>query len=60
MCAGGSSECGYGMGQFLHSKIVALERERQQAIRHDRGKAIDKVRRLLLPGQPDGTERGSM
>jgi len=33
--------------QFLHGKIVELERERQQAIRHDRGQAIEKVRQLL-------------
>jgi len=33
--------------QFLHERIVELERERQRAIRHDRGPAIDKVRQLL-------------
>jgi len=33
--------------QFLHQKIVELERERQQAIRHDRGQAIEKVRHLM-------------
>ncbi len=33
--------------QFLHGKIVELERERRQAITHDRGHAIEKVRQLL-------------
>jgi transposase len=33
--------------QFLHGKILELERERQEAIRHDRGQAIEKVRQLL-------------
>src|SRR5262245_49680007 len=33
--------------QFLHAKIVELERERQQAIRHDHGQATEKVRQLL-------------
>jgi transposase len=33
--------------QFLHGKIAEMERERQQAIRHDRGQAIEKVRQLL-------------
>ena len=33
--------------QFLHAKILELERERQRAIKHDRSPAIDKVRQLL-------------
>jgi transposase len=33
--------------QFLHGKIRELERERQQAIRHDRGQTTEKVRQLL-------------
>lgn len=33
--------------QFLHGKIVELERERQRAIAHDRGPAVEKVRQLL-------------
>jgi transposase len=33
--------------QFLHGKIVELERERRRAIAHDRGQAIAKVRQLL-------------
>jgi transposase len=33
--------------QFLHGKIVELERERQRAIVHDRGPAVEKVRQLL-------------
>ncbi len=33
--------------QFLHGKIVELERERRRAITHDRGQAIEKVRQLL-------------
>jgi transposase len=33
--------------QFLHGKILELERERQRAIAHDHGPAIEKVRQLL-------------
>jgi transposase len=33
--------------QFLREKIAELEKERQQAIRHDRGEAIEKVRQLM-------------
>jgi transposase len=33
--------------QFLHAKILELERQRSQAIKHDRTKAVDKVRQLL-------------
>jgi len=33
--------------QFLHGKIVELERERQRAITHARGPAVEKVRQLL-------------
>ena len=33
--------------QFLHAKILELQRQRSQAIKHDRGQAIDKVRQLL-------------
>ena len=33
--------------QFLHAKILELERQRAQAIKRDRGEAIDKVRQLL-------------
>ncbi len=33
--------------QFLHAKILELERQRSQAIKHDRSKAVDKVRQLL-------------
>jgi len=33
--------------QFLHGKIVELERERRRAITYDRGQAIEKVRQLL-------------
>jgi transposase len=33
--------------QFLRGKIAELERERQRAIAHGRGKAIEKVRQLL-------------
>ena len=33
--------------QFLHGKILELERERQRAITHDRGPAVEKVRQLL-------------
>ena len=33
--------------QFLHTKILELERQRAQAIKRDRGEAIDKVRQLL-------------
>jgi transposase len=33
--------------QFLHAKILDLERERQRAIAHGRGPAVDKVRQLL-------------
>jgi transposase len=33
--------------QFLHGKIVELERERRRAITHGRGQAIEKVRQLL-------------
>ena len=33
--------------QFLHGKILELERERQRAIAHDRGPAVEKVRQLL-------------
>ena len=33
--------------QFLHGKIVELERERRWAIAHNRGQAIEKVRQLL-------------
>src|SRR6516164_7321708 len=33
--------------QFLHAKILELERKRAQAIKRDRGEAIDKVRQLL-------------
>lgn len=33
--------------QFLHGKILELERERQRAIAHDQGPAIEKVRQLL-------------
>jgi len=33
--------------QFLHAKILELERQRSQAIKHDRSKTVDKVRQLL-------------
>ena len=33
--------------QFLRAKILELERQRAQAIKRDRGEAIDKVRQLL-------------
>jgi transposase len=33
--------------QFLHAKILELQRQRSRAIKHDRGEAIDKVRQLL-------------
>lgn len=33
--------------QFLHGKIVELERERRRAITHERGPAVEKVRQLL-------------
>jgi len=33
--------------QFLHGTIAELERERQRAIAHDGGQAIEKVRQLL-------------
>lgn len=33
--------------QFLHGKILELERERQQAIAHGRDGAVEKVRQLL-------------
>jgi transposase len=33
--------------QFLHAKILDLQRQRSRAIKHDRGEAIDKVRQLL-------------
>lgn len=33
--------------QFLHGKILELERERQRAIAHGRGPAVEKVRQLL-------------
>lgn len=33
--------------QFLHGKIVELERERRRAIAHNHGQAIEKVRQLL-------------
>jgi transposase len=33
--------------QFLHGKILELERVRQRAIAHDRGPAVEKVRQLL-------------
>lgn len=33
--------------QFLQAKILELERERQRAIAHGRGPAVDKVRQLL-------------
>jgi len=33
--------------QFLHAKILELERERYRAIKHDHGQATDKVRQLL-------------
>jgi transposase len=33
--------------QFLHAKILELERQRSRAIKHDRGDVIDKVRQLL-------------
>jgi transposase len=33
--------------QFLHAKILELERQRQQAIAHGRGPAVAKVRQLL-------------
>src|SRR5437899_12799142 len=33
--------------QFLRTRILALERERQRAIAHGRGETIDKVRQLL-------------
>jgi len=33
--------------QFLRTRILELEHERQRAIAHDRGEAIDKVRQLL-------------
>jgi transposase len=33
--------------RFLHAKILELERERQRAIGHGRGQALDKVRQLL-------------
>jgi transposase len=33
--------------QFLHAKILELQRERQRAIAHGRGPAVDKVRQLL-------------
>jgi transposase len=33
--------------QFLHAKILELERQRQQAIAHGRGPAVAKVRQML-------------
>src|SRR5438093_4741909 len=33
--------------QFLRTRILALERDRQRAIAHGRGETIDKVRQLL-------------
>jgi transposase len=33
--------------QFLHTKILELERQRSCAIKHDRGEVADKVRQLL-------------
>jgi transposase len=33
--------------EFLHSKILQLERERQRAIAHGGGQAVEKVRQLL-------------
>jgi transposase len=33
--------------QFLHGKILELERERRRAITHDHGQAVEKVRQLL-------------
>src|SRR5437867_6204344 len=33
--------------QFLRTRILALERERQRAIAHGRGETVDKVRQLL-------------
>jgi transposase len=33
--------------QFLHGKILELERERQRVIAHGRGPAVEKVRQLL-------------
>jgi transposase len=33
--------------EFLRGKISELEQERRQAIKHDRGQAIEKVRQLL-------------
>ena len=33
--------------QFLHGKILELECERRQAMVHDHGQAVDKVRQLL-------------
>ncbi len=33
--------------QFLHGKILELERERQRAIAHGHGPAVEKVRQLL-------------
>jgi len=33
--------------QFLHATILELERDRQKALKHDRGPAIEKVRQLL-------------
>jgi len=33
--------------QFLHTKILELQRQRSRAIKHDRGETIDKVRQLL-------------
>jgi transposase len=33
--------------QFLHVKILELQRQRSRAIKHDRGETIEKVRQLL-------------
>jgi transposase len=37
----------WAQAEFLHGKILELERERQQGIAHGRGEAVDKVRQLL-------------
>ena len=36
-----------GACSVLHATIRELERERQKALKHDRGSAIEKVRQLL-------------
>jgi transposase len=40
-------QCEWEQVRFLRTKIGELERERQRAIAHGRGQALDKVRQLL-------------